>query len=56
MKYTNANNTANLSTNQRVGYWNEQKINERQNALKVAEQAKTLEHLQNKPIKYDLKR
>ena len=56
MKYTNSNNTAKLSTNQMAGYWNEQKINERQNALKVAEQAKTLEHLQNKPIKYLLKK
>lgn len=50
------NNTAKLSTNQRIGTWQEEKYNERQKALEVAEKAKDLTHLKNKPIRYDLKR
>ena len=49
-------NTAKLSTNQRIGTWQEEKYNERQKALEVVEKAKDLPHLKNKPIKYDLKR
>ena len=59
MKYTNANNTAKLSTNQRVGYWNEQKINERQKAIELAKEQHTENMINlvenNKELeKYDL--
>lgn len=47
--------TAKLSTNQRIGTWQEKKHNKRQKALEVVEKAKDLPHLKNKPIKYDLK-
>ena len=50
------NNTAKLYKNQRIGTWQEEKHNERQKALEVAEKAKDLPHLKNKPIRYDLKR
>ena len=50
------NNTAKLSTNQRIGIWQEVKYNKRQKALEVAEKSKDLTHLKNKPIRYDLKR
>ena len=50
------NNTAKLSTNQRIGTWQEEKYNKRQKALEVAEKAKDLPHLKNKPIRCDLKR
>ena len=49
-------NTAKLSTNQRIGIWQKVKYNERQKSLEVAEKAKDLPHLKNKPIRYDLKR
>jgi len=45
-------NTAKLSTNQRIGLWNAKKQQEKEDALKALELAKS----QNKPIKYDLKR
>ena len=48
--------TAKTSTNQRIGKWQEVKYNERQKALEVAEKAKDLTHLKNKPIRYDIKR
>ena len=49
------NNTAKLSTNQRIASWHEIKQNEREKALEVAEKSKDLPHLKNKPIVYDLK-
>lgn len=49
------NNTAKLSINQKKGTWQEEKYNERQKALEVAEKAKDLPHLKNKPIRYLLK-
>ena len=48
------NNTAKLSTNQRIGTWQEVKYNERQKALEVAEN--THDETKNKNIKYLLKR
>ena len=48
--------TAKTSANQRIGTWQEEKYNERQKALEVAEKAKDLTHLKNKPIRCDLKR
>ena len=48
--------TAKTSANQRIGKWQEEKYNKRQKALEVAEKAKDLPHLKNKPIRYDLKR
>lgn len=49
-------NTAKLSKNQRIGTWQKEKYNERQKAIELAEKAKELPHLKNKPIRYDLKR
>ena len=37
--------TAKTSTNQRIGKWQEEKYNERQKALEVAEKAKDLPHI-----------
>lgn len=50
------NNTAKLSTNQRIASWHEIKQTERQKALEVMEKAKDLPHLKDKPIKYLLKK
>ena len=36
--------------------WQEEKKQQRQNAIEVSENAKELPHLKNKQIKYDLKR
>lgn len=55
MKHSSKLNTAKLSTNQRIGYWEEQKQNERKTALEVVEMAKELPHLKNQKIKYLLK-
>lgn len=54
MKHQSKNNTAKLSSNQRIGNWLEQKRNERLNALKVAEN--TPDTIKNTKIKYLLKR
>lgn len=47
--------TAKTSTNQRIGNFQEEKYNERQRALELAEKAKDLPHLKEKPIRYLLK-
>lgn len=50
------NKHRNTNRNQLVANWHEENKELRQKALEVAEKAKDLPHLKNKPIKYDLKR
>ena len=45
------NNTAKLSTNQRIGTWQEVKYNERQKALEVAEKEQRTHELATKIVK-----
>ena len=46
----------NTTKNQNVGTWLQNKQSEREKAIELAEQAKDMPHLKDKPIKYDLKR
>lgn len=54
MKQAQKYNTAKLSTNQKVGYWNELEMKQRENAIKLSKT--DFPHLKLKPIKYLLKR
>jgi hypothetical protein len=44
MKHSNKFNTAKHSSNQKIGMWNEENYNNRQDALKVLEIAKQQEN------------
>lgn len=46
----------NTTKNQNTAICYSEKQEQRQQALEVAEKAKDLPHLKNKPIRYDLKR
>lgn len=48
--------TRNTTKNQNVGTWLQNKQSEREKAIELAEKAKDMPHLKDKPIKYDLKR
>ena len=50
------NNTANFSTNQRVGNNLSEKQEHRQQAIETAKLFDTLPHLKNKPVRYELSR
>jgi hypothetical protein len=54
MKPASKYNTAKLSTNQRIGYWNELEIERRQKAIELSKT--DFPHLKDKPVKYLLKR
>jgi len=46
----------NSTRNQNAGTWREQEQENKNKAKELVELAKTLPHLKDKPIKYDLKR
>ena len=56
MKHANKFNTVKFSTNRRIGNNLSEKKEQRQQAIENAKLFKTLPHLKNKPIKFDLKR
>ena len=56
MKHANKFNTAKFSTNQRIGNNLSEKQEQRQQAIETAKLFETLQHLKNKPIKYDINR
>jgi hypothetical protein len=54
MKPASKYNTAKLSTNQRIGYWNELENERKQKAIELSKT--DFPHLKDKPVKYLLKR